>query len=566
VRRGDPGGYLGEKTACAQLNIFSGDPETARSAEEAAIAAWRDRHAASPSGQAVLIARDNARRARLNALARAELQRQGRLGESVHVAGHEFAVGDRVIARRNDRLRAVDNGMRGTVIDVDPTEQELLVRTDAGGDRALDAPYVAEHLEHAYALSAHTIQGGTVDWAGVVGHPDDFTRNWSYTRSRAHATRPRSSSSIPQPSTNLSAPRSPQTTPRNWPTSARPLSACRPRCAAATMTTSPSTASTGSRNTPWPMSHCRPHAAALALETTRRGAPSTSCAPNSPSCASALPVAPTHLLTTQGLPRRARRGAAHRRRGEHADRRARAPDARDGSPRALRSGGTGLRTRAPRSRRTRNRESDRSRATARRRRSEPSGAGGEHKGLRERAATLEAELSILRQQHLHGPLEHSAPYLIAELGPPPEQPRARRTWQQAAHRIEAYLSITRSWTPMVPLAHDPPRPPCAPAGSEHNNSSTGLSANSAITPTVASGARSEFARDGRWAARADEPMRPAVDMAQSQPGSAEFSEPPPGMASPGSVGVHRSRGADRGRHRMPAWGRRRRCDPLRWMQ
>jgi ATP-dependent exoDNAse (exonuclease V) alpha subunit len=40
---------------------------------------------------------------------------------------------------------------------------------------------VAEHVQHAYALTAHTIQGGTVEWAGVVGRPDDFTRNWSYT-------------------------------------------------------------------------------------------------------------------------------------------------------------------------------------------------------------------------------------------------------------------------------------------------------------------------------------------------------------------------------------------------
>ena len=62
-----------------------------------------------PWGQAVLIARDNHRRERLNALVRAELRRDGQLGESVHVAGHEFAVGDRVIARRNDRRRAVDD-------------------------------------------------------------------------------------------------------------------------------------------------------------------------------------------------------------------------------------------------------------------------------------------------------------------------------------------------------------------------------------------------------------------------------------------------------------------------
>jgi hypothetical protein len=47
---------------------------------------------------------------------------------------------------------------------------------------------VAEHLQYAYVLTAHTIQGATVEWAGVVGRPEDFTRNWSYTAlSRARA-------------------------------------------------------------------------------------------------------------------------------------------------------------------------------------------------------------------------------------------------------------------------------------------------------------------------------------------------------------------------------------------
>ena len=62
----------------------------------------------------------------------------------------------------------------------------------------------------------------------------------------------------------------------------------------------------------------------------------------------------------------------------------------------------------------------------------------EHAALRERAAELEAEISILRQQHLRDALQHNAPHLTATLGPFPEQPRARRTWQQAARRIEAY--------------------------------------------------------------------------------------------------------------------------------
>ena len=92
-------------------------------------------------------------------------------GKSVHVGGHEFAIGDRVIARRNDRLRAVDNGTRGTVIAVDQVEKDLVVRADAGAQRTLDAAYVAKHLQHAYALTAHSIQGGGCRRAPRRLHP-----------------------------------------------------------------------------------------------------------------------------------------------------------------------------------------------------------------------------------------------------------------------------------------------------------------------------------------------------------------------------------------------------------
>lgn len=53
--------------------------------------------------------------------------------------------------------------------------------TDAGQRRLLDAPYVSEHLEHAYALTGHGAHGATVEWAGAVGRPTEFTREWSYT-------------------------------------------------------------------------------------------------------------------------------------------------------------------------------------------------------------------------------------------------------------------------------------------------------------------------------------------------------------------------------------------------
>ena len=75
----------------------------------------------------------------------------------------------------------------------------------------------------------------------------------------------------------------------------------------------------------------------------------------------------------------------------------------------------------------------------------------ERRALRERAAELEAQLSIRRREHLHDALERPAPYLSAALGEPPDQPRARRTWQQAA---TAHRGL-----PLRPRHHrHPPRP------------------------------------------------------------------------------------------------------------
>ena len=68
-----------------------------------------------------------------------------------------------MICRRNDRLLDVDNGMRGTVRHVDG--DRVVIDTDAGLVRELPAAYVKEHLELAYALTGHGMQGGTVETA-----------------------------------------------------------------------------------------------------------------------------------------------------------------------------------------------------------------------------------------------------------------------------------------------------------------------------------------------------------------------------------------------------------------
>jgi len=152
-----------------------------------AITAWA--RAADTHGldQAVLIARDLGTRNALNDLARAHHASLGGLGEERTYDGLRIATGDRVIARRNARVLDVDNGTRGVVTAVRRTGIDI--RTDQGEHRTLPASYVSEHVEHAYALTGHGVQGATVEWAGVVARPEHLTKGWSYTAlSRARAT------------------------------------------------------------------------------------------------------------------------------------------------------------------------------------------------------------------------------------------------------------------------------------------------------------------------------------------------------------------------------------------
>jgi ATP-dependent exoDNAse (exonuclease V) alpha subunit len=129
-----------------------------------------------------MIARDNHTRELLNQAARDRLKRGGTLPRvGVVVGRREYSEGDRVIARRNDRDRDIDNGTLGTVIEIDAHSRRMRLQTDGGQRRDLDPVYIARHVEHAYALTGHGAQGATVTWAGVIGRPEEFTREWAYT-------------------------------------------------------------------------------------------------------------------------------------------------------------------------------------------------------------------------------------------------------------------------------------------------------------------------------------------------------------------------------------------------
>jgi hypothetical protein len=56
----------------------------------------------------------------------------------------------------------------------------VVLETDSGAMRELPASYVADHVEHAYCLTGHGMQGGTVEGAVVVATPEALTAGWSY--------------------------------------------------------------------------------------------------------------------------------------------------------------------------------------------------------------------------------------------------------------------------------------------------------------------------------------------------------------------------------------------------
>jgi conjugative relaxase-like TrwC/TraI family protein len=146
---------------------------------ERAVSAWHEAGSAHGPGAAVLIARDNDTRQALNERARALVREHGGLGAETSYGPVDVAVGDRVICRMNDRQVDVDNGTRGTIRAVD--DAGVILETGAGTLRRLPAAYVAGHVEHAYALTGHGMQGGTVERAFVIAAPHELTRGWSYT-------------------------------------------------------------------------------------------------------------------------------------------------------------------------------------------------------------------------------------------------------------------------------------------------------------------------------------------------------------------------------------------------
>ncbi len=188
--------------------IRGGDRQTAL---DGAYHAWKDDRAAGTDS--LLLAVDNDTVTELNRRAQADRVAAGHVtpGGVALADGTTAGVGDRIVARRNDRTlttadpeaarlpaaaagrghRAgfVRNGQRFTVTAVGG-DGSLSVATTSGWVVALPATYVSEHVQLGYAATIHRAQGATVDTCHVIAGPA-MTREALYvgvTRGRADNT------------------------------------------------------------------------------------------------------------------------------------------------------------------------------------------------------------------------------------------------------------------------------------------------------------------------------------------------------------------------------------------
>ena len=146
--------------------------ETREDARAELVEGWNDARRSDPAKSRIILTHTNDEVRDLNIAARDKLRDHGELGRDVDVkterGERQFASGDRMMFRRNERGMGVKNGTLGTVESVTPGH--MAVRTDDGRSVAFDLKDYA-HVDHGYAATFHKSQGVTVDQAHVLATP-----------------------------------------------------------------------------------------------------------------------------------------------------------------------------------------------------------------------------------------------------------------------------------------------------------------------------------------------------------------------------------------------------------
>lgn len=179
LRAGD---HHAVRTYAAQGRVHDGDRSTMI---DTAYTAWlADQRAGQRS---LLLAADSATVTDLNTRARHDLVRSGHVAaDGVNLAdGTTAGIGDRIVTRRNDRSTMtngdwIKNGDEWLVTGVAGNGSLDVQRIDGSGTARLSADYVREHVDLAYATTAHRAEGRTVDTAHAVVTGPGMTRESLY--------------------------------------------------------------------------------------------------------------------------------------------------------------------------------------------------------------------------------------------------------------------------------------------------------------------------------------------------------------------------------------------------
>jgi conjugative relaxase-like TrwC/TraI family protein len=179
LRAGDPTAI---QSYGAHGRVHEGDRATVL---DRAYAAWTaDQQAGKRS---LLIAADTTTVTELNARAHADLVATGHVtpGGVGLTDGTTAGVGDRIVTRRNRRTITtgrgwVKNGDEWRVVRASGDGTLAVKRTGGSKTVTLPANYVREHVELAYATTAHRAQGQTVDVAHVIVTGPAMTRESLY--------------------------------------------------------------------------------------------------------------------------------------------------------------------------------------------------------------------------------------------------------------------------------------------------------------------------------------------------------------------------------------------------
>jgi len=127
----------------------------------------------------------------VNVAARVRLKAMGILGPDslleVDDGPTSFAIGDRIVFRRNDRKLGVKNGTVATVSNIEGSRMTVTLHGHVPRVLAFDAA-LYPHIAHGYALTIHKSQGATVDRTYVLAAPN-MDRHSAYVALSRHRER-----------------------------------------------------------------------------------------------------------------------------------------------------------------------------------------------------------------------------------------------------------------------------------------------------------------------------------------------------------------------------------------